>query len=195
MTRDGIILAAGSSSRTAPDCKLALILGGQTVLEKSIASMKPFCSQIYVITGAYRNLVESLIREQRNITPVYNPDHRSGMYGSVKAGLRSTAADQVWILPGDCPFVTADIYSLLLAAEGEIVVPVWHGQAGHPVLLKRSAVQDILRDTLHESLRQYISAHPHQQVEVFSCGILKDIDTKEDYRQSLIRMERADDGG
>lgn len=192
MTREGIILAAGCSSRTAPDCKLALMLGGQTVLEKSIAGMAPFCSHIYVVTGAYRDLVETLIRDQKNVTSIYNSDYMSGMYGSVKTGLRATSADQVWILPGDCPFITPDVYSLLLVAEGEIVVPVWCGHTGHPVLLNRSAVRNILRDTLHESFHQFIAAHAHQQVEVFCSGILKDIDTIADYQQALLQMKQKD---
>ena len=54
LVRESVILAAGASKRTAPDCKQAFDIGGQTLLELSIRSMAPFCDQIYVVTGSMK---------------------------------------------------------------------------------------------------------------------------------------------
>ena len=193
MIIQGVILAAGYSSRTAPDCKLALMLNGQTVLERSIRSMQPFCSQIYVVTGAHEKLITAIIQGQKGITPVKNPDFISGMYGSVKTGLRCTTGDRVWILPGDCPFITPEVYMKLLAASEEIVLPEWQGQTGHPVLMNRSAVSAVVRDDRYESLHQFISAHTYKKVSVPCAGILMDIDTQKQYRQAQRQTTKIND--
>ncbi len=194
MMTEGVILAAGCSSRTAPDCKLALRLDGLTVLERSIGSMLPFCSHIFVVTGAHKKLVAGIVQDQEDILLVDNPDFLHGMYGSIKAGLRFTTGDRILILPGDCPFVAPEVFAALLAAEGEIVLPVWQGRAGHPVLLDRSILPSILLDDCNESLHQFISAHTHTCVPVHCAGILQDIDTKEEYRQALLQLAEMNDG-
>lgn len=188
MNVEGIILAAGWSGRTAPACKLAFELAGQTMLERSIGSMMPFCAHIYVVTGAHQETIEGILRGRSGITLVHNPDFAAGMYGSVKAGLKRTNANRVFLLPGDCPFVTAEVYGALLAAEGEIVLPAWQGRAGHPVLLGRSVIAALLQDDTCENLHQFTEARHPVQVAVDCPGILTDIDTMEDYRQALRQM-------
>lgn len=190
---EGVILAAGKSSRTSPDCKLAFELAGQTLLERSIAGMNPFCTQIYVVTGAHADVVGSILHGREGMTLVHNPNFATGMYGSVKAGLRRTCADRVFLLPGDCPFVEAEVYAALLAAEGEILVPIWQEKAGHPVLLRRSVISELLQDNTFENLRQFIAAHQPIQIEVSCPGILVDIDTLEEYQQVLSQLPSTDD--
>ena len=185
LVREGVILAAGASKRTAPDCKLAFDIGGQTLLELSIRSMTPFCSQIYVVTGANEATVAGILQGREGVTLVHNPDHALGMYSSVKAGLRRTAASEVFLLPGDCPFVTVEVYTALLEAKGGIAVPVWNGHEGHPVLLRAGAIQEILEDNICESLREFIGKRRPRKVPVSCRDILRDIDTHEDYRQAL----------
>ena len=169
LVREGVILAAGASERTAPDCKLAFDIGGQTLLELSIRSMAPFCDQIYVVTGSHEETVAGILQGQEGVTLVNNPDHALGMYSSVKAGLRRTTSSEVFLLPGDCPFVTSEVYTALLETKGRIVVPVWNGHMGHPVLLRREAIQEILEDSACESLREFIGKRRLRKVPV-SCN-------------------------
>ncbi|NLF28693.1 MAG: nucleotidyltransferase family protein [Clostridiales bacterium] len=185
---EGVILAAGRSSRTAPDCKLVFRLAGRTMLERSVESMRPFCARIYVVTGAHAETVADILRGREGVLLVHNPDFAAGMYGSVKAGLRRTHADKVFVLPGDCPLVEPGVYAALLAADGEIVLPEWKGRAGHPVLLNRSVIPALLRDEACESLRQFIAAYGSTRVAVDCPGILTDIDTVEAYKIALERL-------
>lgn len=185
MVVEGVILAAGRSGRTAPDCKLCFALAGQTVLGKSVMSMHPFCKRIFAVTGAHAKAVGDILQGQAGVTPVHNPDFASGMYSSVKTGLRCTDADAVFVLPGDCPFVTPEVYSALLVAQGDIAVPVWQGKEGHPVLLKRPAYSDLLQDDTCDTLRQFIALRQHTRVEVDCPGILEDIDTGQEYLKAL----------
>lgn len=188
METEGVILAAGYSNRTAPDCKLAFRLAGRTMLERSVESMRPFCARIYVVTGGHARTVADILRGREGVLLVHNPDFAAGMYSSVKAGLRRTRADNVLLLPGDCPFVAPEVYTALLAANGEIVLPEWQGRAGHPVLLNRSVIPALLQDEACESLRQFIAAYGPVRVAVDCPGILTDIDTVEAYRMALERL-------
>lgn len=192
---EGVILAAGWSARTAPACKLAFMMDGRTMLEKSIESMLPFCARVFVVTGAHARTVEGILRGRSGIALVYNPDFASGMYGSVKLGLRRTGAEKVFLLPGDCPFVPPEVYAALLAAQGDIRVPAWQGRAGHPVLLGRRAVGEILRDKACLSLHAFIQAHHPTRVALDCPGILQDIDTMEGYLQALGRTQETMRGG
>lgn len=154
------------------------------MLERSIRCLLPFCARVFVVTGAHEAAISIILRGIEGVTPVYNPDFALGMYSSVKAGLRQTAAGDVFLLPGDCPFAAPESCAALLAAKGEIVVPVWRGRAGHPVLLRRAAIREIVCDSAHESLRAFIAARHPTPVAVSCDGILRDIDTEEDWRQA-----------
>ena len=43
MKTEGVILAAGRSSRMAGNSKMTMDLGGRTVIQRSIDSLGPFC--------------------------------------------------------------------------------------------------------------------------------------------------------
>lgn len=189
MVVDGVILAAGWSSRTAPEVKLGYSIAGRSLLEMSISSLRPFCARLYVVTGAHQLAVMELLRGQDTLTPVYNPDFAAGMYGSVKAGLRCTEASAAFVLPGDCPFASPEVMEALLACQDDVVLPCWKGQTGHPVLLRRRAIGEVLKDNSCQSLREFVRQHGHTGVPVDCPGILTDIDTPEDYRQALNRRE------
>lgn len=185
---EGVVLAAGRSSRTSPDNKLGLMLAGEAMLMRSIAGMRPFCERIFVVTGAHPEAVADILRGQAGITFVHNPDFALGMCSSVRVGLQRTKADEVFVLPGDCPFVTPEVYAALLRVQGEIVLPVWQGHTGHPVLLRRAAVSALLLDRACETLRRFIASRPSKRVDVDCPGILLDINTKEAYRRALDQM-------
>ncbi|NCB36053.1 MAG: nucleotidyltransferase family protein, partial [Clostridia bacterium] len=94
-------------------------------------------------------------------------------------------SSEVFLLPGDCPFVTSEVYTALLETKGRIVVPVWNRHMGHPVLLRADAIQEFLEDSACESLREFIGKRRPRKVPVSCKDILRDIDTREDYRQAL----------
>ncbi|MHC1787156.1 MAG: NTP transferase domain-containing protein [Christensenellales bacterium] len=188
---DGLVLAAGSSSRTAPAWKLALPFFGQTLLEASIGSLRPYCREVYVVTGAHAGEAREILAGQPGVTLLHNPEHAAGMYGSIKAGLRHIGGDAVLLLPGDCPFVAGEVIQALLAAPGDIVLPTWQGEPGHPVLLRRGAVLDLLRDEGARTLRQFLAARSPTLVAAGCPGILQDIDTLMDYRQAVLARQTA----
>lgn len=185
MGMEGVILAAGKSSRMAGNSKMTMDLNGRTVIERSIDSLSPFCSRIIVVTGFHSEAVRESAGHCRDVIFVHNPDCEKGMFSSLRMGLQRTEAERVLILPGDCPFITHEVCEKLLAVKGDIVLPAYQGKCGHPVLLNRRAIEDLLADDRCRSLQEYLSVNKAEIIAVDRPEILWDIDTPEDYAKSV----------
>jgi molybdenum cofactor cytidylyltransferase len=69
----------------------------------------------------------------------------------------------------------------MLDTDGEIIIPVYKGEKGHPVLMKSYLIKEILQNPGYASLRDFIDAKGFTTVSVQDKGILMDVDTVEDY--------------
>jgi molybdenum cofactor cytidylyltransferase len=186
---EGLIVAAGKSQRTGKQYKMALDFGGRTMIEKSIESISQFCSKIFVVAGFNSNKLENILRGYRNVEIIFNPKYRDGMFASVKAGLKRISSSRFFFLPGDYPLISTGVYEKMLKVDSEIVVPVFNGRPGHPILFKYSAVAKILNSDYYSNLREFIMANNPEYVEVDCQGIHLDIDTLEDYRKALAMLK------
>jgi molybdenum cofactor cytidylyltransferase len=186
---EGLIVAAGKSQRTGKQYKMALDFGGKTMIEKCIASMSPFCSKIYLVTGFNSDKLKTILQGYKNVEIVFHTKYQDGMFSSVKAGLKQINSSRFFFLPGDYPLVSAEVYDKMLRVESEIVVPVVNGSAGHPILFKYSAAAKILNSDSYSNLREFIIANNPEYVKVDCQGILFDIDTMEDYRKALAMLK------
>ncbi|MGE5632056.1 MAG: nucleotidyltransferase family protein, partial [Caulobacteraceae bacterium] len=175
MNVEGIILAAGFSKR-AGVFKLTLELQGKTVIERCIDSMHAACSRIIVVTGYRQDLLVPYIRKYSNTEMVYNMDYADGMYSSIKAGVKHVSGDCFFMIPGDYPAIKCDTYKRMLCADGDIIIPLYEGRKGHPVLISRRNISGILTNDQCSSLSQYISLKGFTPVETDDPGILMDID-------------------
>jgi len=184
---EGVVLAAGLSTRSG-QFKMTLPLGSKTVLERAIEGMAPFVERVIVVTGWQAERLRALLAGRADVTLVHNARYREGMFSSVCAGAAEVRARRFFLLPGDQPLVPAQVYARLLAAEGTVVLPTYHGKKGHPVLLNRSLVPEILAQPPGTTLRDVIHRAGHTAVEVDEEGILIDLDTVQDYQAILDRI-------
>lgn len=185
MEIEGVILAAGKSSRMMGNSKMTMDLNGRTVIERSIDSLSPFCSRIIVVTGFHVEAVLVSAGHCREVVFVHNADCEKGMFSSLKMGLGHTEGERVLILPGDCPFITHEVCEKLLAGKWDIVLPAYQGKCGHPGLLSRRAIENLLADECCQSLQEYISVNEAEIIAVDRPEILWDIDTPEDYAKAV----------
>lgn len=185
MKTEGVILAAGRSSRMAGNSKMTMDLGGRTVIQRSIDSLGPFCRKVIVVTGSHAEAVMVSAGHCPEVVFVHDADCEKGMFSSVRIGLRHTEGERVLVLPGDCPFITHEVCEKLLAGKGDIVLPAYQGKRGHPVLLSRCAIEGLLADECCQSLQEYIGANKAEIIAVDYPEILWDIDTPEDYAKSV----------
>jgi len=183
MTVEGVVLAAGLSSRFE-GYKLSKKILGKSMIEHTVFTMLPYVSHIYVVLGHNREIIEGLLSAYDDVTCVYNEDYLQGMFTSFKAACKHITGDRCFFIPGDQPLVEGKTYKKLLSASGEVIVPSINKRAGHPILLDRSLI-DQLKNSESLHMRDFLSKYKKTYLQVEDAGILKDIDTIEDYNKYI----------
>lgn len=186
---EGVILAAGLSTR-AGQWKMTLPLGDKMVIEHCIAGMVGWVDRVLVVAGFQAERLREVLAAYDQVVLVLNERYREGMFSSVRAGIAAVRAPRFFLLPGDYPLIDPAVYGQMLAAAGPVIVPMYAGQKGHPVLLDSRLIPQILALPAHETLRDYLARQPCSLVEVEDEGILLDLDTPADYQALLARQRR-----
>jgi molybdenum cofactor cytidylyltransferase len=184
-----IILAAGESGRMQTN-KLLLPYNGKTMIETVIDHVRQSATDhILVVTGAYSDELLPVIN-RLPVKPCYNNDYKKGMLSSVQCGFRNipATAEAVMIFLGDQPSIPGGVAGMLISeyrkSEKGIIIPVYKGRRGHPMLID-CKYRDIIGKLDHAvGLRDLLHKYPDDvlEVNVEMPGILKDIDTPQDYR-------------
>lgn len=185
---DGIILAAGESSRMERP-KPVLKVGAQTFVERAYSTLRAAgCRHVYVVVNAGADWADDALAGLE-VERVDNDRPGSEQIDSLRLALRRVGADvaAVVVLPVDLPLVAEDTVAALIAgyraAPGPLFVPFHNTVAGHPVLLGRELFGEVLDGSLDEGVRTLIMDHARdlKEVRVVDPGILIDIDTPDDY--------------
>lgn len=184
-----IVLAAGLSSRMG-EPKPLIRLAGRPLLAMVLDAVRHSrAAGIVVVLGAASERVRKEVGLE-GARVVTNPEYAAGMSTSIRSGLRAAGSDATAFLfvLGDEPLVTSSTIDALIdrhrATRARIVVPVYRGARGNPVLLHRSLAGEIERITGDTGCRPIVASHADEVVEVpvDDPGILIDIDTPEDVR-------------
>lgn len=183
----GVVLAAGFSSR-AGAFKMALDMDGKTVIEKCIEGMYDICSKIYVVGGYRVEIIERILEGYPKVQVVYNGNYEQGMFTSVREGFKHVTEDRFFYTPGDYPAVSKKVYQKMLEVTGDIVIPVYRGRNGHPVLFSGSIAREVSESTKYSNLKEYINSKGYIQIEVEESGVLLDIDTMDDYKKLVEKL-------
>jgi molybdenum cofactor cytidylyltransferase len=191
---DGVLLAAGLSSR-AGEFKMEAALAGKPLLLWSLEAMAVVCERVIVVAGFAPEKIRRLVEGQAGVEVTVNENYAAGMLTSIQAGIRLIRAPRFFLLPGDMPLVNARVFQRLLAVQAEVVVPLCRGRRGHPVLLARSLVQDLLAEPAASSLGRFIGRRGFATVEVDDPGIFVDLDEKDDIHKidALLRAGRRNE--
>ena len=186
-----LILAAGQSRRMGQP-KMLLPWGGTTVLGQVIHIFKAASVEdILVVTGGAREQVEALVGASART--VFNPSFAEGeMLSSIQVGLAELKprAEAVLIGLGDQPQVQERSVRLVVEeytnSKASLVVPSFQMRRGHPWLATRRHWDEILHMDPGDTLRDFLNRHATDicYVEVNDPGILKDLDTPDDYLKS-----------
>ena len=180
MDIEGIVLAAGFSSRMKK-FKMEMLLDGKTLIERSVESLDKVCSRIIVVAGYKIERIREILKDYENVEVVFNKEFEKGMFSSFKIGISQIKTEKFFLLPGDIPFVGQDVFKKLLSQKGDIIIPVFKGRKGHPVLINSSLIDEILEEPEDSNLKLFINKKGLTTVAVQDKAILIDIDTEEDY--------------
>jgi molybdenum cofactor cytidylyltransferase len=169
--------------------KLLLELGGKKLIRRAVEMAEAMpVEDVVVVVGPNRaEMEESLLGTRARLAE--NPDHLTGMASSVRAGLAALLPDidAVVILLGDQPFQHPDTIARLVemyeASGKPIVVPVYAGRRGNPVLFDRSLFDELSRQSGDQGGREVVAADASRvaSVEFESAEHQQDLDTWADY--------------
>jgi molybdenum cofactor cytidylyltransferase len=187
-----LLLAAGESRRMG-DFKQLLRVGDKSFVEHCVDNLLASqVTEVIIVTGHRESDVKRAVRD-RPVTFAHNSEYKSGMASSVKSGIRAVSenskacvlalVDQPRIAPG----VINRIIETYQKTQTLIVIPTYHGENGHPILLDMKLKDEILKMDPSEGLRQVVHAHQNEiaRVEVSDQAVLEDCDSPEDYQRIL----------
>jgi len=189
-----IVLAAGCSSRMGTQ-KLLLPFGQGTVISHIVNQLlKSKVTKTYVVVG---HKSEQIIEElsDKPITIVHNPEYKSGMLSSVRAGIRDLPqeCDAVLIALGDQPSITTNLIDEIIryfsVTDKKIIVPKYNDKRGHPILFSNIFKNEILTNFDDVGLRGILRAHDNDvyEMNVTDCSVISDMDYPQDYQQEIQR--------
>jgi molybdenum cofactor cytidylyltransferase len=187
-----IILAAGESRRMGFP-KMLLLFNGITMLENVISNIKgSVVDQTLVVLGAEKEALTELVSKS-SVKYCFNDDYKQGMLSSVKCGFRNLPPDfeAVLVFQGDQPFIFPKVINRVVEgyrSSGKgIVIPVYKGKRGHPLLVDQKYREEIERLDDNEGLRSLSHRFSEDvlEAETDEPGILKDFDTYDEYKKEL----------
>lgn len=177
----GLLLAAGEGRRLGTP-KALVEIGGVRLVDRGAGMLRDAgCAPVVVVTGAAAVDVPGAV-------VVHNPDWRSGMGSSLRAGLSALAPDcpAVVVALVDQPNVTPPAVRRLLAAYASgagVAVATYGGRPRNPVLLAREHFAEVsARARGDVGAREFLRANPGL-VTAVPCDDVADpgdIDTPED---------------
>jgi molybdenum cofactor cytidylyltransferase len=195
-----IVPAAGMSTRLGRN-KLLLPFKGQPLIVHAMDTlMASKVDEIIVVLGHEAEQVRAAIGD-KGVRLVENPDYRLGLSTSVRAGFAAMSvqttgimiylADQPLLESGEVDFL---IQALAEAGEANksIVVPLFRGQRGNPVIVKATYKASLLAISGETGCRRLIKQNPDQilTVEMETDHVVRDIDTMEAYERLVAEASR-----
>ena len=188
-----IVLAAGESRRMGDRNKLLLPLRGTTMIRRVVESVSHNgAGEVVVVLGHQGERIRAALGGL-DVVFAENPHYADGMSTSIHAGVGAAAlaADAYMICLSDLPLIEPDEYRRLIDAFGEayreddraIVLPVFEGQRGNPVVLSAAYAPAILAHQGVVGCRSIVRDHPDHvtRVEMETDHVLHDVDTPGEY--------------
>lgn len=192
-TKIGAIILAGGYSSRALAFKPLLPIGKMTVIERGIENFQRAGIDNIIVVLGYRADELIPVLEHLQVRYVVNVNYHTGMFSSILTGIQSLQPDleAFFLLPADMPLIKSQTFTTLhrmyQKTGADIIYPVFQGMRGHPPLISMRLSPAILAYVDPGGLRCFLNCHEKNahEVEVFDEGIMRDIDTPEDYRKLI----------
>jgi molybdopterin-guanine dinucleotide biosynthesis protein A len=162
----GLVLAGGLARRMGGGDKARIRIGGATILQRVLACIAPQCARVIInANGDPARFADTGLA----VVPDEVPDF-AGPLAGILAGLDWAAANTPEIcdivsVPGDCPFLPADLVARLAAARDAAGMPLACARSGdwrHPVV----ALWPV---SLREDLRRALTQEGLHKIEVWTA--------------------------
>lgn len=188
-----VILAAGRSIRMG-ETKQLLGLGENTVLGQTLENLAGArVDEIVLVLGfsAQTILRQLPVSATEDLKVVINQAYEQGMATSLREGLSALdpQTNAALIVLADQPFIRPETLNRIIEehrrTNAQIIIPLYKGFRGNPVLLDRSVFPEVMALEGDIGCRAIFTSHLEGivMVEVDDVGILLDIDNKDDYER------------
>lgn len=166
-----VILSGGASSRMGSP-KALLPYQGRPFLEHLLEiTARTEIGARKVVLGADADSIAKVIPLKANEI-VINPQWEKGQLSSIQAAVRKIPAgtDGMLLFLIDHPLISSALVGELIAqfykSKKPIVLPVYEGRRGHPVIFAASLYDELLRAPLETGARAVVWAHKDEVEEV-----------------------------
>jgi molybdenum cofactor cytidylyltransferase len=191
-----IVLAAGTSTRTAPYHKLLVAdASGKPMIARVVDNvLSSLARPVLVVVGHRADEVRAAL-SGRPVSFVTAADYEAGISASLRAGLAALPAESAAVIVclGDMPLVTGRVLDRLIGAwnpdEGRgIVVPTHQGRTGNPILWDRRHFAEMRALAGDSGARALLQRHAEQvsEIEIGDDAVLRDFDTVASLGQSSV---------
>lgn len=178
-----VLIAANMKSPEGDNVSLKM-LGSISVVERVVSTfMQAGVGKIVLVSGEQAAEIEKKIAHMGVICMRNEAYETSDMFASAKIGLAylEKSCEKIAVCPVDIPLFTVDTVKKLFASEAKVISPSNKKRGGHPMVLDKTIVPDILNYTgaggLKEAIR--IAGIKREWLEVEDDGSLLDIAKKE----------------
>jgi molybdenum cofactor cytidylyltransferase len=166
-----VILSGGASSRMGSP-KALLPYQGRPFLEHLLeVTVLPEIGVRRVVLGAHAEPIAKIVNLKADEI-VINQEWEKGQLTSIQAALRSLppGTDGMLLFLIDHPLISTalvrDLIEQFYKTKGPIVLPVYEGRRGHPVIFSASLYDELLRAPLETGARAVVWAHKGEIEEV-----------------------------
>jgi molybdenum cofactor cytidylyltransferase len=181
---DCIIAAAGRSSRMQL-WKPGLPWGNMTIVEKVVSEAMSAGCRVIVVGGFRYARLKKILADYDGVSLVRARGWRRGMDVSVRSALDQIQSNRFFIVAADMPMITRDDYLKLADFNGtDVIRPSFAGKPGHPVLLDSSVSAYIRKSPQSIPIKHVLEKIPKLFVPWDHDGVIRDIDTLDEYFQS-----------
>lgn len=195
-----VILSGGASQRMGSP-KALLPYQGRPFLEHLLkVTSHPKIGVRRVVLGVHAKLISDAVRLAADEV-VINEDWEQGQLSSIHAALRSLPAgtDGMILCLIDHPLISARLVDELIgrfyqdhrSARPAIVLPVFQGKRGHPVVFSARIYEELLAAPMQQGARSVVWAHAGEIAEVITSeqGCVLNLNDPETVRQVLGRPD------
>lgn len=181
-----LILASGFSERMGAPKALLKWDAHTTFIERICKQFTDAgCTHVVCTLNAHTYVQCAALSLPGQVTLVLNRHPELGRLYSIQSGLKALPESSCCFVHNvDNPFVNTRIISLLYEARSlqHWCAPVFDGKSGHPVLLPRTVLNQVMAQTdLSLSLKDILSSFTRKDVRVPDDAVLRNINSPEDY--------------
>ena len=191
MSTEAAILAGGQARRFGGRDKSALVVGGERILERQVAMLRPLAARIVIVGGPPERFIGIDLPVVQDLVP------GAGALGAVYTALGQCRADRLLVLACDMPFVTTAFVAHLAATgrDADVTVPR-DGHGLHPLCAAWSpGAAPVVADLLDRGERRVRAALARLRLHVVEGAdlaafdpdgrLLRNINTPDEYTRTL----------